>query len=88
MIPKKVYIFPFRISPAMRDPPMQRNSTFYVETFLVFSQDIPSNSLGFVDSKATSLDFSIGGHDYEVRQSPTLLSSNRKGGTTGAGRLP
>jgi hypothetical protein len=39
-----------------------------------------------VDSKATSLELSIGGRDISVHQSPTILSSNRGGGTTGAGR--
>ncbi|GAP86336.2 putative diaminohydroxyphosphoribosylamino-pyrimidine deaminase [Rosellinia necatrix] len=52
------------------------------ETFLLFSQDIPSQNLGFVDSQATTIDLSIGGKDYTVHQSPTLL--NRPGSTTGA----
>ncbi|PLB33124.1 S-adenosylmethionine-dependent methyltransferase [Aspergillus candidus] len=55
------------------------------ESFFLFSQDIPSSNLGFVDSRAPSLDVSIHGQDYVVRQSPTLLSSSRAGGTTGAG---
>lgn len=54
------------------------------ETFLLFSQDLPSQDLGFVDAKATSLDITLSGRDLNIIQSPGLLSSNRTGGTTGA----
>ncbi|EXJ77267.1 hypothetical protein A1O3_10425 [Capronia epimyces CBS 606.96] len=54
------------------------------ETFLLFSQDFPSNNLGFIDSKAETLEIDIRGQDYFLRQSPGLLTSNRSGGTTGA----
>ncbi|EXJ83094.1 hypothetical protein A1O1_06712 [Capronia coronata CBS 617.96] len=54
------------------------------ETFLLFSQDIPSNNLGFIDSRAETLEIEVAGHDYVLRQSPGLLNSNRGGGTTGA----
>ncbi|KAL4944754.1 hypothetical protein BDV06DRAFT_232555 [Aspergillus oleicola] len=54
------------------------------ESFLLFSQDIPSSNLGFVDSKATSVDLTIHDTEYTIHQSPTLLSSSRAGGTTGA----
>ncbi|KAL2872420.1 S-adenosylmethionine-dependent methyltransferase [Aspergillus lucknowensis] len=54
------------------------------ESFLLFSQDIPSSNLGFVDSKAATLDITIHNQDYAIHQSPTLLSSSRAGGTTGA----
>jgi len=54
------------------------------EAFLVFSQSIPSQSLGFVDAKESVLDITVTGRDFSIRQSPTLLSSNRKEGTTGA----
>ncbi|RFU23651.1 hypothetical protein B7463_g12689, partial [Scytalidium lignicola] len=54
------------------------------ETFLVFSQSIPSQNLGFVDSQATELNFTIRDHNLLIHQSPTILSSNRGGGTTGA----
>ncbi|KAI1658460.1 hypothetical protein F4813DRAFT_395768 [Daldinia decipiens] len=53
-----------------------------LETFLLYSQDIPSQNLGFVDPKATTLDLSIAGKDYVIHQSPTIL--NRPGSTTGA----
>ncbi|KAI0453073.1 hypothetical protein F5B21DRAFT_480719 [Xylaria acuta] len=52
------------------------------ETFLLFSQDIPSQNLGFVDSQATTISLTIGGKDYTIHQSPTIL--NRPGSTTGA----
>ncbi|KAJ5368494.1 uncharacterized protein N7496_008254 [Penicillium cataractarum] len=54
------------------------------EAFLLFSQEIPTTNLGFVDSRASSLDVTIRGNEYTVHQSPTLLSSSRAGGTTGA----
>lgn len=58
------------------------------EAFLVFSHARPSHSLGFIDGQAATLDFSIAGHDLLIHQSPGLLTSRRKEGTTGAGRLP
>ncbi|PWY74571.1 hypothetical protein BO94DRAFT_500072 [Aspergillus sclerotioniger CBS 115572] len=54
------------------------------ESFLLFSQDIPSANLGFVDSRATTIDITIHDQDFTIHQSPTLLSSSRAGGTTGA----
>ncbi|KAI9372104.1 hypothetical protein BJX61DRAFT_534253 [Aspergillus egyptiacus] len=54
------------------------------ESFLLFSQSIPSSNLGFVDSKATTIEIPIHETEYTIHQSPTLLSSSRAGGTTGA----
>ncbi|KAF2019379.1 hypothetical protein BU24DRAFT_118785 [Aaosphaeria arxii CBS 175.79] len=54
------------------------------ESFLIFSQAIPSQSLGFVDSKAPTIQVSVAGRDLEIRQSRGLLTSDRSGGTTGA----
>jgi len=54
------------------------------EAFLLFSQSILSQNLGFVDPKATILELAIGDRDLTIHQSPTILSSNRGGGTTGA----
>ncbi|KIV97227.1 hypothetical protein PV10_01002 [Exophiala mesophila] len=54
------------------------------ETFLLFSQDIPSNNLGFVDQKAEVIELEIAGREYFIRQSPGLLNSNNHSGTTGA----
>ncbi|ORY65260.1 uncharacterized protein BCR38DRAFT_457462 [Pseudomassariella vexata] len=54
------------------------------ETFLLFSRDIPSQDLGFVDSRASTLDLVIADRDYVIHQSPAVLSSKRAGGTTGA----
>ena len=55
-----------------------------LEIFSLFTQVIPSQNLGFVDSTAGSVQVDIAGHDYELLQSPGLLSAARKGGTTGA----
>ncbi|KAI1503840.1 hypothetical protein F5X99DRAFT_77522 [Biscogniauxia marginata] len=63
-----------RLGPGVQDPEE--------ETFLLFSQEIPSQNLGFVDSHATALDLSIAGRDYTIHQSPTIL--HRPGSTTGA----
>ncbi|KKZ63805.1 hypothetical protein EMCG_01909 [[Emmonsia] crescens] len=54
------------------------------EAFSLFSQEIPSQNLGFVDSRASTIDLTIHGRDLQIRQSPTILSSTRAGGTTGA----
>lgn len=52
---------------------------------MLFSQTIPSGNLGFIDSKAAALELTINGRDLTITQSPSVLSSNRAGGTTGAG---
>lgn len=54
--------------------------------FLVFSHALPSQSLGFIDARAATLQLTVAGHDLLLRQSPGLLTSHRKEGTTGAGR--
>ena len=54
------------------------------ETFLLFAHCIPSQNLGYVDKTVASVELSIAGRDFTIQQSPTLLSSNRPGGTTGA----
>ncbi|KEQ75232.1 hypothetical protein M436DRAFT_41936 [Aureobasidium namibiae CBS 147.97] len=54
------------------------------ETFLLFSQDIPSQNLGIIDSQAPLLELSIGSRDLSIKQSPAVLKSARGGGTTGA----
>ena len=56
-----------------------------LETFELFSQDLPSQNLGFIDPKAATVELTIAGRDLTVHQSPSILSSNRAGGTTGAG---
>lgn len=56
------------------------------EAFLLFSQSIPSNNeLGIVDSKSSTIELTVNGRDLTITQSPSVLSSNRAGGTTGAG---
>ncbi|KFA63982.1 hypothetical protein S40285_05719 [Stachybotrys chlorohalonatus IBT 40285] len=54
------------------------------ETFLLYSQGMPSQNLGFVDPSAASVDVAVAQRDYTIHQSPAVLSSNRAGGTTGA----
>ncbi|KAL7933702.1 hypothetical protein V8C35DRAFT_303642 [Trichoderma chlorosporum] len=54
------------------------------ETFLLYANDIPSQGLGFIDSHASALDLQLGGRDITIHQSPGVLASSRKGGTTGA----
>ncbi|KAB5571946.1 hypothetical protein GE09DRAFT_1170326 [Coniochaeta sp. 2T2.1] len=54
------------------------------ETFDLFSQNLPSLNLGFVDTKSSVIDITVAGHDLTIHQSPAILSSNRAGGTTGA----
>ncbi|KEF55217.1 uncharacterized protein A1O9_08871 [Exophiala aquamarina CBS 119918] len=66
---------------ALLGPPLQDAEE---ETFLLFSQDIPTNNLGFVDATADNIDIEIAGHEYTIQQSPGLLNSNHARGTTGA----
>ncbi|PNP52856.1 hypothetical protein THARTR1_06697 [Trichoderma harzianum] len=54
------------------------------ETFLLYANDIPSQGLGFIDSHASVLELPLGGRDVSIHQSPGVLASSRKGGTTGA----
>ena len=54
------------------------------ETFLLFSQTLPTNDLGFVDNKSEGLELDIGNRTIVLKQSPGLLVSQRKTGTTGA----
>ncbi|QLI65455.1 Diaminohydroxyphosphoribosylamino-pyrimidine deaminase [Metarhizium brunneum] len=54
------------------------------ETFLLYSNAIPSQNLGFIDPKATSLEITLADRDLTIHQSPTVLGSTRAGGTTGA----
>ncbi|KAJ5171449.1 uncharacterized protein N7500_004232 [Penicillium coprophilum] len=54
------------------------------ESFLLFAQDIASNNLGMLNPRASSVEISINDNEYIIYQSPSLLSSHRAGGTTGA----
>lgn len=56
----------------------------FTETFLLFSQDIPSQNLGIIDSQAPLLELTVGPRDLVIKQSPAVLNSTREGGTTGA----
>ncbi|ETN43516.1 uncharacterized protein HMPREF1541_02675 [Cyphellophora europaea CBS 101466] len=54
------------------------------ETFFLFSESLPSNNLGFIDSRAQELDLDVAGQSITLKQSPGLLNSQRDTGTTGA----
>ncbi|KAF1926455.1 uncharacterized protein M421DRAFT_422786 [Didymella exigua CBS 183.55] len=54
------------------------------EAFVVFSQALPSQSLGIIDAHAEALELSVAGRDLVIQQSRGLLTSDRKAGTTGA----
>lgn len=56
------------------------------ETFvLVCNNRNSERDLGMIDASASSLDITVAGKDYALKQSPGLLASSREGGTTGAG---
>ncbi|KAL1653063.1 Ribosomal protein lysine methyltransferase [Didymella pomorum] len=54
------------------------------EAFVIFSQALPSQSLGIIDAHAESLELGVAGRDLVIQQSRGLLTSDRKAGTTGA----
>ncbi|KAI5303064.1 hypothetical protein KEM56_000068 [Ascosphaera pollenicola] len=54
------------------------------ESFDIFCEELPSGNLGFIDSQADEIDITVNGRDFAIKQSPTILSSSRAGGTTGA----
>lgn len=56
------------------------------ETFDLFAQELPSQNLGFVNPLSHVLEITVAGRDLTIHQSPVILSSNRAGGTTGAGK--
>ncbi|RYP66069.1 hypothetical protein DL769_006131 [Monosporascus sp. CRB-8-3] len=58
-----------RLGPEIEDPEE--------ETFLLFSQDIPSQNLGFVDSGAALINLTLANKDYTIHQSPTILLQAR-----------
>jgi hypothetical protein len=65
-------------------PQVHVSADWNEETFLVFSQDIPSANLGFIDRTSCSIDVAVGSHEFTIAQSPGLLRSNADTGTTGA----
>lgn len=68
----------------MRQPFGEPVLDAYEETFSLFSQTLPSNNLGFIDSEADDIELEIAGRNIALKQSPGLLLSQRKAGTTGA----
>ncbi|TQS31465.1 hypothetical protein Golomagni_08252, partial [Golovinomyces magnicellulatus] len=65
-----------RLEPEIEDPEE--------ETFLLYTQPIPSQNLGFIDRESRTVEVTVGDKEYTIHQSPSVLSSDRKGGTTGA----
>lgn len=56
------------------------------ETYALFTQtQPPARHLGFVDGRAAHLELCVDGRDLRIRQAQGLLTSDRAGGTTGAG---
>ncbi|CAG7945300.1 unnamed protein product [Penicillium olsonii] len=55
-----------------------------IEAFLLFAQEVPSNNLGMIDPRAPAVEVAISDKEFTIHQSPSLLSSHRAGGTTGA----
>jgi hypothetical protein len=51
---------------------------------LVFSSSTLSHDLGFVDRNTENLDINVRNADFAIRQSPGILRSNARTGTTGA----
>lgn len=67
-----------RLGPEVEDPDE--------ETFILFADKRPeAQNLGFIDAHAAVLDLTVAGRDLTIHQSPAVLTSNRSGGTTGAG---
>lgn len=56
----------------------------FEETFLLFSESLPSHNLGFLDSKVGDIELDVAGRTFTLKQSPNLLTSQREAGTTGA----
>ena len=52
--------------------------------FDLFSHARPLESLGMVDPQAETLELSVSGRDFTIKQSPGILQSSRRNGTTGA----
>lgn len=61
--------------------------TLMIETFLLYANTVPLEGLGFIDSRASMLEIQLNGKDVTIHQSPGVLASSRKGGTTGAGQF-
>jgi len=55
-----------------------------VETFILYANEVTSRGLGMLDARAQSLELTVAGRDLTIHQNPSLLKSNRPGGTTGA----
>ncbi|KAI5795497.1 hypothetical protein DFH27DRAFT_125899 [Peziza echinospora] len=56
----------------------------YEDIFDVCAHRPPPRNLGFIDRSSNSLTVNVNGNDFTISQSPSILASNRNGGTTGA----
>ncbi|KAF3921268.1 hypothetical protein ABW21_db0206515 [Orbilia brochopaga] len=54
------------------------------ECFLLVSNKPDNRDLGFVDRTQSTVSVSVNSHDFLIHQSPSLLTSSRPTGTTGA----
>ncbi|KAK1256394.1 hypothetical protein MKX07_008653 [Trichoderma sp. CBMAI-0711] len=54
------------------------------ETFLLYANNPPLENLGFIDPQSSTVEIQLNGKDVTIHQSPGILASSRKGGTTGA----
>ncbi|KAK6337734.1 hypothetical protein TWF696_001214 [Orbilia brochopaga] len=54
------------------------------ECFLLVSNKPDNRDLGFVDRSQSTVSVSVNSHDFLIHQSPSLLTSSRPAGTTGA----
>ncbi|KAI5295539.1 hypothetical protein KEM52_001054 [Ascosphaera acerosa] len=50
----------------------------------IFCEELPPGNLGFIDPHAHKVTLAVAGRDFELKQAPTVLVSERDGGTTGA----
>lgn len=57
------------------------------ESFIIRCQTLTSLNLGLIDSDASQLKVEVGNREFLIHQSLSLLSSDRSGGTTGAGKM-
>ncbi|KAF3903837.1 hypothetical protein AA313_de0209427 [Arthrobotrys entomopaga] len=54
------------------------------ECFILFSNKPDNRDLGFVSRTDSTVSVTINSHDYTIHQAPSLLTSTRETGTTGA----
>lgn len=61
------------------------NTGKLAEVFTLFSSNSASSQdLGMVDAQSIEIEVTLNGREFTIKQSPGVLQSDRKGGTTGA----